>query len=298
MNETSKHSRKEDILYALPAGFKTIDELAKILAESDASKRRENLKSWYMAGEGLHGLPPEKREIMFAKSKDYQKYLAEIAEIDKALPQNTKAFGDSLMLYFNRLTDRERVSLEKKMKEVGDKAQADEKLMKENRDYLVQAQTHEAEIVEKGKRYDVELTRVTDYETTLKKRSTEMDALHGDLENRASELSLNAKDLKEREAAIVKQEHEYGQVAKEISDALTYAKMLKTVVGPKIEGFQTMLDEMAIYFQNALKILPNTQVPPALPPAKKVENVLMPGPDAGATMLGFGDITPKSTKPK
>lgn len=269
MSETSKRGRKDDILYALPAGFKTIDELAKILAESDAAKRREDLKNWYIAGEGLHGLAPEQQEIMFAKSKDYHKYLGEIAEIDKALPKNTEALLDSLLLYFNRLTERERAALEDKMKMVRDKAQEDEKIMKENTAFLRTAQAREVELNEKGKNYDAELTRVTNYEGALKKRAKEMDTLHGDLENRANELNQNAKDLEEREAAVIKQEIEYAQIAKEVSDALTYARMLKTVVGPKVEGFKTMLDEMTVYFQNVLKKLPNAQAPgPAVPPSK------------------------------
>ena len=296
MSETSKRGRKDEILYALPAGFKTIDELAKILAESDAAKRREDLKNWYIAGEGLHGLPPDKQEIMFAKSNDYNKYLGEIAEIDKALPKNTEALLDSLLLCFNRFTERERAALEDKMKIVGDKAQEDEKIMKENTAFLRTAQAREVELKEKGKNYDAELTRVTDYEGTLKKRAKEMDALHGNLEKRAGELNETARDLEEREAVITKQEHEYAQIAKEVSDALAYAKLFKNVVGPKVEGFKTMLDEMTVYFQNVLKKLPSAQVPPAAPPAKKAEDgLLMPGTDAGATMLGLGDV---GMKPK
>jgi chromosome segregation ATPase len=292
MSET-KRIKKDDILKALPAGFKTIDELAKILAESDIAKRKEDLKSWYVIGEGLQSLPADQQDIMFAKSKDYPKYLSEVAEIDKSLSHNTKAFSDSLLLYFKRLTERERASFEKKMKEVGDKAQDDERIMRENRDYLVKAQAREAEIVEKGKRYDAELERISAYEASLKKRAEELDNLHSDLEIKMGELNEKRKSLKERESAVEKQEQEYGLVAKEISDALTYSRMLKTVVGPKIEGFHTMLDEMATYFQNALKKLPNSQVTPA-PPAKKAEDdLLMPGPDAGATMLGFGDLPPK-----
>ncbi len=297
MSETSKRGRKEDILYALPAGFKTIDELAKIFAESDAAKRREDLKSWYIAGEGLHGLPLDKQETLFAKSKDYHKYLGEIVEIDKALPKNTESLRDYLLLFFNRLTERERAALEDKMKIVGDKAQEDEKIMKENTAFLRTAQAREVKLIEKDKNYDAELTRVTDYEGTLKKRAKELDALHGNLENRANELNQTAKDLEEREAAVIKQEIEYAQIAKEVSDALAYAKMFKNIVGPKVEGFKTMLDEMTVYFQNALKKLPRAQVPPAAPPAKKAEEgLLMPGADAGATMLGL-DV-PLKPKPK
>ncbi len=267
MNETSKHGKKDDILYAIPAGFKTIDELAKILAEGDVSRRKEELKAWYIKNE-FPNSPPDRQEIMFAKSKNYQKYLSEIEEIDKAMPQNTVALRESLLLYFNRLTERERATLEERMKIVGDKAQEDEKIRKENMQYLADAKAREAEVTEKGRRYDAELARVNDYDVKLKARSEELGILELNLERKTNELSGMRKDLKDREAAVIKQEHEYGQAAKEISDALTYARMLKTVVGPKIEGFHTMLDEMATYFQNALKKLPNTQVPPTASPPK------------------------------
>jgi myosin heavy subunit len=289
MSETSKRGKKDDILYAMPSGFKTIDDLAKILAEGEAAKRKEDLKNWYIAGEGLQSMPPDKQDLMFAKSKDYPKYLSEMAEIDKALPQNTKAFGDFLLNYFNRLTERERASLEEKMKVAADSAKESETFIKQNKDYLKHAQESEAEIVEKGKRYDAELERISAYEVSLKKRAEELDNLQSDLEIKIGELNAKRKSLKERESSVEKQEQEYGLAVKEISDALTYSRMLKTVVGPKIEGFHTMLDEMASYFQSALKKLPNTQVPPAAP----ADELLMPGPDAGATMLGFGDLPPK-----
>lgn len=290
MSET-KRVRKDDILKALPAGFKTIDELAKILAESDAAKRREDLKNWYIAGEGLHGLPPDQQEIMFAKSKDYNKYLGEIAEIGKALPQNTEALRDSIQLYFERLVERERAGIAERMKIVGDKADADEKVRRENIQYLADAKAREAEVTEKGKKYDAELIHVNAFDVEVKKRAEELGILELNLERKTNELSGMRKDLKEREAALIKQEHEYGQAAKEISDALTYARLLKNVVGPKIEGFQTMLDEFRNYFQNALKKLPDAQLPPAALP----DDLLMPG-GGGETMLGL-ETRPKPPQP-
>jgi DNA repair exonuclease SbcCD ATPase subunit len=296
MSETSKRGKKDDILYAMPSGFKTIDELAKILAEGDSAKRKEDLKNWYIAGEGLQSMPPDKQDLMFAKSKDYPKYLSEMAEIDKALPQNTKAFGDFLLNYFNRLTERERASLEEKMKVAADSAKESETFIKQNKDYLKHAQEREAELAEKEKRYDAELARVSEIEGKLKKREKEQELVQGGLEQRSLQLNkaqekLNAEHevMRQREAAVSAREKSIDSDYKEISDALTYARMLKTVVGPKIEGFHTMLDEMASYFQSALKKLPNAQVPTAAP----ADELLMPGPDAGATMLGFGDLPPK-----
>ncbi|MEM3154455.1 MAG: hypothetical protein QW165_02705 [Candidatus Woesearchaeota archaeon] len=291
MSET-KRIRKEEILKALPAGFKTIDELAKILAEGDAAKRKEDLKAWYMTGEGLYSFPPDKQEIMFAKSKNYQNYLNEIAEIDKALPKNTEALRDSLLLYFDNLTKRERASIEKKMKEIGDKALEDERIARENQAYFKQVQAREAEVIEKGKRYDAELTRVNAYDLELKKRSAELDILQGDLERKMGELNETRKELKVLQIAIAKQEQEYARVAKEISGALAYARMLKQVVGPKIEGFHNMLVEMSTYFQNALKKLPNTQVPTA-------EDIVLPESASinSETILDMGaPKTPKSSQ--
>ncbi len=291
MSDT-KRVRKEDILKAIPAGFKTIDDLAKILADGDAAKRKEDLKNWYIAGEGLHSLPLDQQEVMFAKSKDYQKYMGEVAEIDKALPQNTEALRDFLQLYFERLVERERSGFEEKMKIACAEAQKSTDFMKQNKDLLTTAQARTDEAIEKGKKYDTELIRVNNKDIELKKREEDLGISELNLERKANEFGDMRNNLKAREAAIVKQEHEYGQAAKEISDALTYARMLKGVVGPKIEGFQTMLDEMANYFQNALKKLPNTQVPPSKP-----DDLIMPPGEGGETMLGL-DVPYKPRPPQ
>jgi hypothetical protein len=255
MSETSKHGKRDDILYALPAGFKTLDDLVKVLVQGDVAVRKAELREWYIRGGGFSNLPPDQQDIMFAKSPEYQEFLRYCAEIDRAVPENSKALAKSLHLYFERLTERERATLEKKMKEIGDKAQEDERTRRENMEYLAGAKAREAEVIEKGRRYDAELERLDKIKTGLDQRSRQLTEREGKVqvrESAAAQYDERERQLRAREEELARQELELSVQAKRLAGALSdvaafkkFAETTGRTLYAGIEGFAQYLKDVA-----------------------------------------------------
>jgi chromosome segregation ATPase len=280
MSETSKRNLKHDIIYGIPE-FKTADEIVKFLSEGDVPRRKAELREWYLAGEGLHSLPPDQQETLFVKSPQYQQYLHDLAEVDRAVSKIADGLRASFDRFQTQFLDRTRRQLEERMQLVAGQE-------REAADVLGQYKDKLREVSEQGKRYDAELERVS-------RREEELKVLQSGLEQRSLKLTEKEKQLKVREEVAVKYaereqqlkareealdklELASGERARELAQALSdvaafrkFSEERGKMLYESLEGFAQYLTDLVARRSGAKDAKPDDI---ALPRAKADETVL------------------------
>jgi len=312
MSETSKRNLKHDIIYGIPE-FKTADELVTFLAEGDVTRRKAALREWYVAGEGLHGLPPDQQDVLFTRSPQYQQYLHDLAEVDKAVPKIAEGLRVSFDHFQKQFLDRNRAQLEEKLKLLAGQEREAADLLGQYKGKLKEVAQRAADVDEKEKKYDAELENVVRREAEQKVLQDGLERRSGQLTDR--EIKVKAREgatakydererqLKAREEEVARTENELGEQAKKLAQGLSDMTVFRKYTDTTVKALYSSLDGFATYLRDIVDRRSGAQPtgPVATSTRKGGEDLLMPpggslGPET-ALDLDISVALPKPPQP-